>query len=61
MSMNTLSTCIDNADQATRAAQWCKRNRITYNLEFWGWPGSTKYRFVFENDNDLVLFSLKWV
>lgn len=59
--MNTLSTYITDADRATRAAQWCKRHRITYNLEFLGWPSSTKYRFVFENDNDLVLFSLKWV
>jgi len=59
--MNSLSIVINDADQATRAAQWCKRNRITYNLEWQGWLSSTKYRFVFENDNDLVLFSLKWV
>jgi hypothetical protein len=59
--MDNISTVLTDSEIATRAAQWCKRNRITYNLEFWGWPGSTKYRFVFENDNDLVLFSLKWV
>jgi len=59
--MNPLSTHITDAARATQAAQWCKRNRINYDLEYWGWPGATKYCFIFENDNDLMLFSLKWV
>lgn len=62
--MNTLYTNryteIDVPDHATSAAEWCKFNNIDYRLEFWGWPGSTRYRFIFENDHDLVLFSLKW-
>lgn len=58
--MNNLSTEICDADRATNAASWCKRNKINYDLEFWGWPGATKYRFIFDNDQDLVLFSLKW-
>lgn len=51
---------IINPDVATRAAKWCKRNRINYHLEYWGWPGSKTYKFIFERDQDLVLFSLKW-
>ena len=58
--MPILSTDLTDPDRATRAASWCKRNRIQYNLEFRGWPGATKYRFIFDNDQDLVLFSLKW-
>lgn len=59
--MNTLSTVIIDPDRATRAAKWCKRNRIKYDLEYWGWPSHTKYTFKFTNDNDMLLFSLKWV
>lgn len=59
--MSSLSTVITDADRATRAAKWCQRNRIEYDLEYWGWPSATRYRFKFMNDNDLVLFSLKWV
>ena len=51
---------LQNPNSATCAAQWCKRNRINYNLEYWGWPGKTKYRFVFDNDTDLMMFALKW-
>jgi hypothetical protein len=49
-----------NPDIATQAAKWCKRRHMNYKLEFWGWPGATRYKFIFDNDNDLVLFSLKW-
>jgi hypothetical protein len=59
--MTTLSTLIIDPDQATRAASWCKRRKIDYKLEFWGWPQNTKYKFIFNNDKDLVMFSLKWV
>jgi hypothetical protein len=52
---------INDSDQATRAATWCKKNKITYDIEYWGWPGHTKYCFKFDNNQDLVLFSLKWV
>lgn len=58
--MNKLSTFITSPDQATRAASWCKRHKIAYDLEYWGWPGQTKYKFIFEKDADLVMFSLKW-
>lgn len=58
--MHTLSTYISDPDQATLAATWCKRNRIDYDLEYWGWPRHTKYKFIFTNQQDLVLFSLKW-
>jgi hypothetical protein len=49
-----------DVDRATRAAQWCKRHRIDYKLEFRGWPGHTRYRFVFTDSQDLVNFTLKW-
>lgn len=58
--MSNLFTEICDADRATNAAYWCERNKINYDLEFWGWPCATKYRFIFDNDKDLVLFSLKW-
>lgn len=52
---------IQDSEQATLAAQWCKRNRINYKIDFLGWPGHTKYRFKFDNDRDLVMFTLKWI
>lgn len=52
---------IHDPDRATRAAQWCKRMKIDYKLEFWGWPGATRYRFLFNSEQDLIMFSLKWV
>lgn len=52
---------LNDPEQATKAAQWCKRNKIKYNLEYWGWPGNTRYRFIFNNDKDLALFTLKWI
>ena len=55
-----MTTTLTDPIKATDAAEWCKYNKINYQLEYWGWPGSTKYRFVFDNENDLVLFSLKW-
>lgn len=51
---------IQDSSKATQAAQWCKRNRIKYDIDFLGWPGNTRYRFKFNNEKDLVLFSLKW-
>lgn len=59
--MSELSIVINDAVRATQAAKWCKRNRINYDLEYWGWPGSKKYCFKFKTDNDLMIFSLKWV
>ena len=56
-----MNITIHNADQATAAASWCKRNKIDYKLEFWGWPGATRYKFFFSNDEDMMLFSLKWL
>lgn len=58
--MESISLMLDDSERATRAAQWCKRNRINYNLEYWGWPGNTKYKFIFKDDQDLMMFSLKW-
>lgn len=51
---------LHNPNLATAAAEWCKCNKIDYQLEFWGWPGSKVYKFVFNNHQDMVLFSLKW-
>lgn len=51
---------LKDVDQATQAAEWCKRNRINYDLEYWGWPGNTRYRFIFGTEEDLVMFALKW-
>lgn len=51
---------INDSETATSAAIWCKKNKIDYNLEFWGWPGATKYRFVFNSERDLMMFSLRW-
>lgn len=56
-----LTITLDDPNQATRAAQWCKRRRIDYSMEFWGWPGHTKYRFIFKQEDDMLIFSLKWV
>jgi hypothetical protein len=55
-----MNITINNAMQALEAASWCKSNKIDYKLEYWGWPGSTKYKFIFDCDQDLILFSLKW-
>jgi hypothetical protein len=52
---------LTDTDRATRAAQWCKRLGIPYNLEFWGWPGKTRYRFIFPEQKHLALFTLRWV
>lgn len=52
---------IQDSSQATLAAQWCKRNGIKYDIDFLGWPGNTRYRFKFNNEKDLVIFSLKWI
>lgn len=46
---------------ATKAAKWCKRNRIKYRLEYWGWPGVKKYKFLFDSESDMIMFSLKWL
>lgn len=54
------SVTILDADQATQAAQWCKRNRIDYNIEYWGWPSNTRYKFYFSDEKNLMLFALKW-
>ena len=56
-----MNITIHNADQATAAASWCKRNKIDYKLEFWGWPGKTRYRFIFPEQKHLALFTLRWV
>jgi len=61
MTMTKLAVTINNADRARQAAEWCRRHKIPYNLEFWGWPGSKIYKFVFDQQDDLVNFSLKWV
>lgn len=45
---------------ATAAAEWCASNNVEYKLEFWGWPGSTVYKFLFEKELDMIVFSLKW-
>ena len=58
--MNSISLVLDNSERATQAATWCKRNQIDYDLEYWGWPSHTKYKFIFASHQDLVLFSLKW-
>lgn len=47
-------------DQATQAAEWCNNNRIDYDLQYWGWPGATKYRFIFNDESALAHFILKW-
>lgn len=59
--MNEISTILKDSEIATRAATWCKRRKIDYKLEYWGWPQNTKYKFIFNSDEDLVMFSLKWV
>lgn len=59
--MNNIFTILNDSETATRAATWCKRKKISYELEYWGWPGNTKYKFIFNNDKDLVMFSLKWI
>jgi hypothetical protein len=59
--MTNFSTILSDPSSATSAATWCKRRKIDYKLEFWGWPQNTKYKFIFNNDKDLVMFSLKWV
>lgn len=51
---------INESHRATDAALWCVANNIEYTLEYWGWPGATKYRFRFDNEQDGVNFSLKW-
>jgi hypothetical protein len=51
---------LTDSERATQAAQWCRRQRIPYELEYWGWPGNTRYRFIFSNSKHLTLFSLKW-
>lgn len=51
---------LTSTDQATLAAKWCKRNRIPYDLEYWGWPSKTRYRFVFNQEEHMMLFALKW-
>jgi len=51
---------INDATQALEAASWCKSNNIKYKLEYWGWPSNTRYKFIFDRNRDLVLFSLKW-
>jgi hypothetical protein len=48
-------------DHATLAAQWCKRNYIPYKLEYWGWPGLKKYKFLFDTESDMMMFSLRWL
>ena len=55
-----LAITLDNSDRATRAATWCKRRRIDYDMEYWGWPSKTQYRFIFKQENDMLIFSLKW-
>jgi len=52
---------IKDSLQATKAAQWCKRHHIKYKIDFLGWPGNTRYLFKFDDEKDLVLFSLMWV
>jgi len=59
--MEALSTTITDADSATKAAEWCQKHHIIYDIEYWGWPGSNKYKFIFTNNRDLMLFSLKWI
>ena len=54
------SVTIGDVDQATRAAKWCKRNRINYNMEYSGWPSKTIYKFCFTDEKHLMLFALKW-
>ncbi len=56
-----LQVTVKDSATAHQAAEWCQLNHIDYNIEYWGWPGSKIYKFVFENHQDLVNFSLKWV
>ena len=58
---NSLTTFINNTEVALEASSWCKYNDIDYNIEYWGWPGNTKYKFIFKNDQDLIMFTLKWI
>jgi len=51
---------VNKSETATAAAEWCKHNRIDYKIEYWGWPGSTIYKFCFNRDEDMMMFSLKW-
>jgi len=59
--LTTMNVELKEPELATRAATWCKRNKIDYKLEFWGWPVATRYKFFFNNDEDMMLFSLKWL
>lgn len=59
--MDTDNYCyINDPEVATQAAKWCKRNRIKYDIEYWGWPGKTNYKFIFNNNKQMMLFALKW-
>lgn len=58
---STLSVIIDDSHHPVEAAEWCAANNIYYDLEFWGWPASTKYKFLFNNEQDFIVFSLKWL
>lgn len=51
---------IHEPNQAQLAAEWCQENHIPFKIEFWGWPGSKIYKFVFQKDKDAMIFSLKW-
>lgn len=52
---------IDDYIQATAAAEWCQQSKIDYRLEFCGWQSHCKYKFFFDSQTDLVIFSLKWL
>ena len=57
---NFMSVELLETERATLAAQWCQWHKINYDLEYLGWPSNTRYRFIFDTEEDLVMFTLKW-
>lgn len=55
-----LQVTVSESETATQAAEWCQHNRIDYDIEYWGWPGTTTYKFCLKRDADMIMFSLKW-
>ena len=60
LSIEIMKISISDVGRAVDAAEWCKRNKINYNLECHGWPGPTIYKFEFQKEFDMMIFSLKW-